>query len=162
MFRLATIDDLDSINTIFNQAVEAKHQTAAQTPITKEERLNWFQNHDADKNPIFVLEYDGNIIGWYSLSAYRKNREALDQVAEVTYYLHKDFQRKGYGKSLIEHTIKTAPQYGITALVAILFRHNTASVKLIEKFNFELWGNLPETALIDGKFYDHSIYGLKI
>ena len=108
------------------------------------------------------MEIDNKVIGWYSLSPYRKGREALDHVAEVTYYLHKDFQRMGYGTKMLEHAIESAPNYGITILVAILFGHNVASVKLLEKFNFELWGNFPETALIDGKYYDHTFYGLKL
>lgn len=162
MIRLAKISDLDAINTIFNQAVAAKHQTAALTPITKEQRFKWYQEHDVDRYPIFVLEVDKTVIGWYSLGPYRKGREALYHVAEVTYYLHKDFQGMGYGTQLLEHAIQSAPEYGINVLIAILFRHNKASIKLLENFNFEMWGNFPETALIDGKLYDHCFYGLKI
>jgi len=162
MIRLAKISDLDAINKIFNQAVAAKHQTAALTPITDEQRLKWYNEHNVDRYPIFVIDTDEQVIGWYSLSPYRKGREALDQVAEVTYYLHKYFQGKGYGTQLLEHAIQTAPEYGINVLIAILFRHNTASIRLLEKFNFKMWGNFPQTALIDGKLYDHCFYGLKI
>ena len=146
MIRLAQISDLDAINTIFNQAVAAKHQTAALTPITDEQRLQWYNEHNVDKYPIFVIEIDDEVVGWYSLSPYRKDREALDQVAEVTYYLHKDHQRQGYGTTLLAHAIQTAPKYGINVLIAILFRHNEPSIKLLEKFNFEMWGNFPKTA----------------
>jgi phosphinothricin acetyltransferase len=162
MIRLVTKYDLDDINKIFNQAVEAKHQTAAQTPISKEQRLKWFQEHDVKNYPIFVIEKEAMIIGWYSLNAYRKGREALEHVAEVTYYLHKDFQRIGYGTILMDHAIITAPLNNIKVLVAILFGHNSASIKLLEKFNFKQWGNLPKVASIDGNLYDPTIYGLKI
>lgn len=162
MIRLAKLSDLEAINIIFNQAVAAKHQTAALTPITDDQRLNWFEEHNLDRYPVFVFEANDQIIGWYSFSPYRKGREALDHVAEVTYYLHKDFQRMGYGTKLLEHAIRTAPEYDLTILVAILFGHNVASVKLLEKSNFELWGNFPETALIDGEAYDHTFYGLKL
>lgn len=162
MIRLVKISDLDAINTIFNQAVAVKHQTAALTPITDEQRLKWYNEHNVDKYPIFVIEIDEQIVGWYALSPYRKGREALYHVAEVTYYLHKDHQRKGYGTELLEHAIQTAPEYGINVLIAILFRHNNASIKLLENFNFELWGNFPKTAKIDGKLYDHCFYGLKL
>ena len=162
MIRNADIYDLDAINTIFNQAVKAKHQTAALTPITKEQRLKWYNEHDQNRYPIFVIETEEQVVGWYSLSPYRKGREALDQVVEVTYYLHKDHQRMGYGTKILEHAIKTAPDYGFSVLIAILFRHNKASIKLLEKFKFKLWGNFPETAQIDGKLYDHCFYGLHI
>ncbi len=162
MIRLANLADLDAINTIFNQAVEAKHQTAALTPITDKQRLKWFQEHETDRYPIFILEVDNKVIGWYSLSPYRKGREAFDHLAEVTYYLHKDFQRKGYGTKLLNHAINTAPKYSFTMLIAILYGHNTASVRLLEKFNFERWGDFPKIALVDGKYYDHTFYGLKL
>lgn len=162
MIRIAEIQDLEAINSIFNQAVKAKHQTAALTPITKEQRLKWYGEHDVENYPIFVLEVDKKVIGWSSLSAYRKGREALRKVAEATYYLDKNYHRQGYGTQLLEHAIENAPKYDFKILIGILFGHNVASIKLLEKFGFEKWGSLPKSAVIDGKWYDHTYYGLRL
>ncbi len=162
MLRHAEIKDLESINTIFNQAVKARHQTAALTQISIEQRLYWYHNHDVDNYPLFVLEVDDQVIGWSSISSYRKGREALRQVAEITYYIDKDHQGQGYGTILLEHAVKTAPEYGFKALVAILLGHNARSIKLLKKFKFEEWGNLRKTVLIEGELYDHAFWGLKI
>ena len=40
--------------------------------------------------------------------------------------------------------------------------HNTASIKLMEKFNFEKWALLPKIANFDGKEFNHTIYGKRI
>ncbi|MEZ5023664.1 MAG: hypothetical protein R2728_10480 [Chitinophagales bacterium] len=53
-----------------------------------------------DNFPIYVLEIDGKVIGWISLSAYRKGRNALRYNAEVSYYIHQDFQQQGFGESI--------------------------------------------------------------
>ena len=162
MIRLAKESDIKSINKIYNQAVEAKHQTATLNPLSVEKQKEWFKDHDIKKYPIFVIEKEGVIVGWCSLSAYRKGRQALASLAEISYYFHSDYQGQGLGTQLMEFALITAPNYGFKNLVAILFGHNKASIALLEKFGFKLWGNLPQTAEIDGALYDHCYYGLKL
>ncbi len=162
MIRLANITDIDSINEIFNQAVKAKHQTATLKPLSVEKQVEWFNDHDIDKDPIFVIEKENKVVGWCSLSAYRKGRQALSSLAEISYYFHSDYQGQGLGTQLMEFALQTAPKYGFKNLVAILFGHNKASIGLLEKFGFKLWGNLPQTVEIDGALYDHCYYGLNL
>ncbi|MDB4303557.1 GNAT family N-acetyltransferase [Desulfosarcina sp.] len=162
MIRLAKISDVNSINEIYNQAVQEKHQTATLQPLSIEMQKIWFLNHEIDKYPIFVIEKENKVVGWCSLSAYRKGRQALASLAEISYYFHSDYQGQGLGTRLMEHALQTAPNYRFKNLVAILFGHNKASIKLLEKFGFKLWGNLPQTAEIDGALYDHCYYGLKL
>lgn len=162
MIRLAKISDVVSINEIYNHAVIAKHQTATLKPLPIEEQEVWFISHEIDKYPIFVIEQDNKIVGWCSLSAYRKGRQALASLAEITYYLHRGYQGQGLGTQLLKFALEAATEYGFDNLVAILFGINKASIALLEKFGFKLWGNLPQTAKIDGKLYDHCYYGLRI
>ena len=162
MIRVAEKRDLVTINNIYNQAVGAKHQTADITPISIENRKKWYLDHDLENYPIFVLERQNSILGWFSISAYRKGREALNQVAEVSYYVHKDFQRQGIGSIMLKHAIQVAPFYGFETLIAILLEQNNASIKLLEKFDFSRWGVLPKVANFNGKRFDHLYYGLKI
>lgn len=162
MIRKAEIKDLEAINIIFNQAVEAKHQTAVKNPITLEMQLKWYLEHNVEKYPLFVLEIYDKIIGWCSLSAYRKGREALRNVAEVSYYIHNKYQGQGYGSMILEFALQVAPMNGFKTIIAVPLGQNIASIKLLECFNFEKWGKLPETAEIDSILYDHYYYGLKI
>ncbi len=160
--RKAVFKDAVIINNIYNQAVTQKYQTADINVITIEETQQWFTNHNVGKYPVFVALLDGQIIGWMSLSSYRKGRKALDTIAEVSYYIHKDYQGKGAGSFLLSSAIEIAKQYNFKNLVAILLAPNIRSIKLLEKFSFRRWGTLPNVAIIDNQYYDHLYYGLKL
>jgi RimJ/RimL family protein N-acetyltransferase len=47
-------------------------------------------------------------------------------------------------------------------LLGILLERNTASRRLMEKCGFEVWGRLPDVALIDGELVSHLYYGRKV
>ena len=162
MIRKAEIKDLIAINEIYNQSVKAKHQTADITPISIEMRQKWYFEHEVEKYPVFVIEKQNKIIGWCSLSAYRKGREALKQVTEVSYYLHKNYLRQGFGNKILNYAIQAAADYKFKTIIAILLEQNTASIKLLKKFGFEKWGTLPKVANFDDTKFDHIYYGLKI
>lgn len=158
----AVFKDTVIINKIYNQAVSHSYQTADINPLTLKETQQWFTNHDVDSYPIYIALFDGEIIGWMSLSSYRKGREALETIAEVSYYVRKDFQGKGTGSFLLSSAIEIAAQYNFKNLVAILLASNTRSIKLLEKFSFRKWGTMPKIAIIDNHYYDHLYYGLSL
>ena len=160
--RKAKTDDLRIINDIYNQAVVKKYQTADIELITMVSRKLWFINHNVEKYPIFVLENNNKIVGWVSLSSYRTGRKALETTAEVSYYVHNDYQNRGIGTVLLKSAIDISAEYNFKNLIAILLESNIRSIKLLEKFNFKSWGTLPKIAKIDGKYYDHLYYGLKL
>lgn len=162
MIREIALKDLAAVNVIYNQAVNASFQTADTKPISDLDRLQWLEAHQLDNFPIYVLEIDGKVIGWISLSAYRKGRNALRYNAEVSYYIHQDFQQQGYGSQLLTFIIKKAKALNFKTLFAILLDRNTASIKLLEKIGFEKWGVLPNVADFDGMECSHLYYGLRI
>src|SRR4051812_40114395 len=96
--RAAVYQDLQQINYIYNQAVSA-NQTAHTEPITIEERQIWFEEHADNIYPVLVYE-DKQVCGWLSFSPYRKGREALKHTAEISFYVHENFQRQGIGMKL--------------------------------------------------------------
>ena len=160
--RIALPGDLPAINDIYNQAVRQRYCTAHLEPVNMKEREEWFTSHDPGIFPVFVVESGNRIAGWVSLGAYRKDRQALAHVAEVSYYVDEKERGKGLGSFLLDHSVKVAPSYGFSVLIAILLNKNPASIGLLEKFGFEPWGAMPGIALIDGQEADHLYYGLKL
>ncbi len=160
--RLAEHSDLKAINIIYNQAIDARYCTADLDHISLEERKQWFQSHPADKYPIYVGVVNGEVVAWFSFSAWRSGRRALAMSSEVSYYIHDKHFRKGYANQLMNFAIEKAPELGFKNLFAILLAPNTASIKLLEKFDFELWGRLPDIANIDGEVCSQRIYGRKV
>lgn len=162
MIRKAKLEDLESINSIYNQAVTEGFQTADLEPTSLEERKVWFQCHNDEKYPVFVMEKEGEVIAWLSLSPYRRGRKALESVAEVSYYILQEYQNQGIGTSFLKFAIEEAEKYDFKNLIAILLSFNFRSIQLLQKFQFKQWGAMPSIAHIDGQEVDHVYYGLKL
>lgn len=159
--RIATTEDLESINAIYNQAVMLK-LTADTVEINLSEREKWFKDHDALLYPVFVYVINGKVIGWLSFSPYRLGRQALNQTAEISYYLENSFQKKGIGTELIKFAKEEAIQYNFKNLLAIILENNEGSIQLLKKSMFEKWGYLPKVANFEGKLYSHVYYGINL
>jgi L-amino acid N-acyltransferase YncA len=160
--RTATIDDLSSIVTIYNEAVEQRFATADLEPVTVNQRSAWFDEHDPASLPIYVAERQGAIVGWCSLSAYRPGRAALRRTAEISYYVGAAARGRGVGTALVRHAIEQAPRLGKHALFGILLERNAPSIRLLTKCGFELWGRLPDVAVINGELVSHVYYGRSV
>lgn len=160
--RLAVEEDLPAINEIYNQAVQLKFCTAHLLPLNLEEQARWFGQHDPNRFPVHVSMQGKQVTGWMSLGAYRPGRQALDHVAEVSYYVHKDRKGEGIGSALLEHSIRMAPELGFSILIAILLGRNQASIGLLKKFGFSCWGSMSGIAKVDDVEVDHLYYGLKL
>jgi L-amino acid N-acyltransferase YncA len=160
--RLAIESDLFAINAIYNQAVDQKYCTAHLSPLSQTQQANWFKKHDPTRFPVFVSELEHKVTGWMSLGPYRLDRQALDHVAEVSYYVNNSCRGKGIGTCLLDHAIHIVPEFGFSVLIAILLGKNQASVGLLKKMGFSCWGTMPGIAKIENKDIDHLYYGLKL
>ena len=160
--RTAKKEDLAAIIEIYNQAITAGQKTADITPVTVEDRIDWFENHTPDKYPLLVAEVDQGIVGYLTISAYRPGRMALRYTAEVSYFVHDEHHRKGIATRLLRHAIDMCPTLKIKTLFAILIDSNEASIQLLEKFGFEKWGYMSRVAEFDGIEFGHVYYGLRV
>ena len=48
--------DLFEIVSIYNQSIAAKQSTADLQPVTVEQRQAWFNQHQPDKHPIYIVK----------------------------------------------------------------------------------------------------------
>ena len=108
------------------------------------------------------MKKNGETLGWCSLSAHRRGRMALRNVAEISYYVDQDHRRKGIGRQLMQHALEQAPKLGLHNLFAILLDVNQTSVELLEKNGFSRWGHLPGIAEFPDKTCGQFIYGRKV
>eukprot|EP00768_Dysnectes_brevis_P005635 gnl/Dysnectes_brevis/4149_a5466_1091.p1 GENE.gnl/Dysnectes_brevis/4149_a5466_1091~~gnl/Dysnectes_brevis/4149_a5466_1091.p1 ORF type:complete len:169 (-),score=0.10 gnl/Dysnectes_brevis/4149_a5466_1091:302-808(-) len=162
--RIATFKDYPAILAIYNQAVFTKRCTADLDEVSYEARLPWIQYHlNTPMYPIYVMEESSTILGWCSLSPYRKGRRALDRTAEISYYIHDQHFRKGVATSLITHTIAECEGLGIKTLIALILEVNQVSVELlVQKAGFQRWGYIPHAADLDGVVCGHCIVGREL
>ena len=160
--RLATAIDLPEIVAIYNQAIVGGISTADLEPYTAETRRSWFEAHHPESYPIFVGIMDNRVVGWFSLSSYRGERKALRHVAEISYYFHNDYQGRGLGSEMLAFVLEQACHWNFRVLLGVLLSGNDRSARLLEKYNFELWGTLPRLSDMGDRFCDHLYYGLHL
>lgn len=159
--RDATLDDLETIVTIYNSTIPSRMVTADLIPISVDSRRGWFEAHSRESRPIWISEVDGKVAGWLSYSAFNQ-KPAYSATSEISIYLHLDFRGRGIGSLLVQKSIEHAPKLGITNLVGLIFGHNHPSLRLFQKFGFERWGFLPGVAKLDGVERDLVIVGKRI
>ncbi|MTI64978.1 MAG: N-acetyltransferase family protein [Firmicutes bacterium] len=160
--RLAEFKDLKEMVEIYNQAIKTHRCTADMDTFTVEERIPWFKEHQSNKYPLYVYEVNNKVVGYVYISGYRPGRKALRYTAEISYYIHKDYQRQGIGTKMMEFIIKKSKELNYKSLLAILLEINTPSIKLLEKFGFKRWGSMPDILDFNGETCSHLYYGLKI
>lgn len=162
VIRYAIVEDLEAIIKIYNYAVQSKYQTGDTLKINWKKRVSWFKSHKPATYPIFVYEIDGMVVGWVSLSPYRKGRHALRFTIEISYYVNPKYQKLGIGSNLIEYALDKSKELNYKTLLAIVLDKNDRSINLLVKFGFEKWGHMPNIADFDKSECGHLYYGLRI
>jgi len=162
MIRIAQFEDLESIVDIYNQAIDAKFQTGFTERIKADDRIDWFNEHTADKYPLFVYMIEDKVVGWLSVSPYRAGRGAFRYSVEISYFISQYHRKKGIASQLLVYDINACRQLNYKTAIAIILDKNTASIKLMDKFGFKKWAFLPGVADFDGEECNHVYYGMKL
>ena len=163
IIRRAVLADLPAIVGILNHGIKTRHSVGFFASQSPDGMRDWFEEHLTDpRYPVMVAEGNAQMVGWISLSPYRKGREAFDRTGEISAYIHEDYQRKGICQMLLDHILQFAAGTGFKIIFAIVLDKNDPSIRLLEKNNFERWAFLPEVAEIDSILLNHIYLGKKI
>lgn len=165
-YRLARQQDLAAIVDIYNSTVASREVTADTEPVSVESRQAWFDHHNPECRPLWVVEQEGtdgqtSILGWLSYSDFY-GRPAYAGTAELSIYIHENARGKGLGRYLLGQAIEFAPTIGVHTLLGFVFGHNQPSLVLFDAFGFERWANLPKVAILDGIERDLVILGKRV
>lgn len=155
MIRQAQPKDLQPINNIYNQAVADGLRTAHREPISLTSREGWYHDHSQNSFPVFIYEKDDTIWGWISISPYRNDRQALDEVVEVSYYVDYNHHRQGIASKLMQKAVDFCEETDYRIMVAILVSGNAPSIGLLQKFGFHEGGRIPDAIHYEDIFRDH-------
>ncbi|NNK88180.1 MAG: GNAT family N-acetyltransferase [Flavobacteriaceae bacterium] len=107
--------------------------------------------------PRLVAEIDGNLIGFAVLSKV-SSREVYSGVAEVTVYVERVSQGRGYGKELLNALIRSSESHGFWSLQASIFPQNEASIGLHLSCGFRQIGFKEGIGSRHGRWYDNLIF----
>ena len=152
VIRSAALADLPGITRIYNEAIAERIATADLEPRTREDRAEWFKQFD-DRHPIWVGESEGALVCYGALHRYSP-REGYRLAVENAVYVSAAARGRGYGRMMLEHVLSEATSLGFHYMLARIFAHNAASLKLHEKLGFKHLGLQSQVVNMDGRWYD--------
>jgi len=150
--RRALLSDADAITEIYNEAILTTTATFDTTPRTVSERLEWLKSHD-ERHPVIVIEMDGAVVGWASLSRW-SDRSAYDDTAETSFYVKIGYRGLGAGRKLKQAIIEEARRLRFHTLVARIAEGGDVSLHLNESFGFTRVGTMKEVGCKFGRRLD--------
>lgn len=153
-------DDLAAIVDIYNSTIDSRLATADLSPATVESRQSWLDAHGGNR-PLYVLKnQEGELLAWGGFSDYHP-REAYRITAEISIYVRHDMRGVGVGKILVRYMLEKAPSLSIKNIIAVIFGHNHASIRLFHTFGFQEWGRLPQVCDLETMQADIVLLGKK-
>ena len=154
VIRDACDDDLLDITRIYNMAVVVGGSTADLTPRNLDQRREWVYSHNPrDQYPVVVIEVDGKVAGFASLSKYHAHA-GYSEITEFSYYVDQAYVKQGLGTRLVRWLLDAAKRIGFRIAVCVVFADNAGSTALMHKFNFERYGYLPKACRNGERFLD--------
>lgn len=165
--RVARQQDLPVIVDIYNSTIASREVTADTEPVTVASRQQWFDDHDPQRRPLWVIHADNDmaaepeVLGWMSYSNFY-GRPAYSGTAELSIYIAEAARGKGIGRYCLEQAIEYAPSIAVHTLLGFIFGHNVPSLALFKKFGFDTWAHLPRVANLDGIERDLIILGRRV
>ena len=162
IYRDAELADLNRIVEIYNSTIASRMVTADTEPVSVDDRLQWFNDHNPEKRPLWLIENNLNdIIGWVSLQSFY-GRPAYDGTVEISIYIDENQRGKGLGKQILKDCIDKSLDLGVKTLLGFIFAHNEPSIRLFQHFGFEEWALFPNVAEMDDQEYSLKILGKRI
>ncbi|WP_246943713.1 arsinothricin resistance N-acetyltransferase ArsN1 family A [Bacillus pinisoli] len=150
--REATIEDLSSIQSIYNQGIEDRIATLETALKDDSYMLNWFHQHQ-DRYKIIVAELDEEIVGFASLNPYNA-RDAYKGVADLSVYISRQARGKGVGTLLLDEIEKIAINHHFHKIVLFTFPFNELGQGLYRKKGFREVGVFKNQGILDGQYVD--------
>jgi L-amino acid N-acyltransferase YncA len=159
--RDATLDDLPSILSIYNDAV--LHTTAVWTDGASDlaERQKWFSARSRAGFPVLVAEASQRVIGFSSFGEFR-SWPGYRYTVENSVYVDPAFHRQGAARALLRALIERAIALEKHVIVAAIEVSNEASLALHRSEGFVEHGRIPEVGCKFGRWLDLLLLSRKL
>lgn len=151
--RDACREDVVDIAKIYNFAIRNSVATFDTEAKSVENRQLWLEQHQQNGFPVLVAESDGNVVGWACLTEW-SDRCAYSATSETSVYIDFELHGKGIGTQLLAELVQRAKDNGTHTLLARIADHNLASIRLHERFGFEVVGVMKEVGRKFDRYLD--------
>jgi len=134
--RLVERRDAAAIREIYNVEVTSSTVTFDMVPRTIDDQVTWIDQHSGAHPGIVVVDDDGTVIGFGSLSAY-KERPAYAPTVEDSVYVHRDHRGLGLGRMLLDELVRLGRETGYHSMIARIVGDHEVSIALHQACGFE-------------------------
>jgi len=151
-------DDLDALLRYANNPKIASNlRDQFPHPYTRRDGLDYLNYVRAMEIPTsFAIEFGGETIGGIG---FRQGSDIARQSAEMGYWLGEPFWGRGITTRAVTASSDWAfAGYGIVRIFAMVFAHNVASMRVLEKSGFQKEGILRKSAVKHGAVLDQVLY----
>src|SRR5699024_7664360 len=128
-------------------------------PVTIEERETWFHTKLEQAEPIFVYLKDGQVVGFATYGAFR-NWPAYQYTVEHSIYVDPETRNEDVASQLLVKLIEEIKNNNNKIIVANIDALNTASIKMHEKYGYELCGTIKSVGYKFDIWLDIAFYQL--
>lgn len=154
--RLAKIEDIPFITTIYNEGIEDRIATLETKLRVNEDMKDWFLNRNDKCKVMVITDEDQTVLGWASLNVFN-SRCCYSGVADLSIYIKREFRGKGLGKNLMTYLVSIAEEQGFNKLVLSTFDYNERGKRLYKSLGFREVGTYINQGILDGKFINITI-----
>ncbi|WP_184371149.1 MULTISPECIES: GNAT family N-acetyltransferase [Xanthomonas] len=145
--------DIPAITAIYAEQIAGFNTYEYSAPSSEEMRARVQAIVDAGY-PYLVAEYEGTVVGYAYVSAFRA-RTGYRFTVENSIYLAADMQGRGVGKALLGELISVCEQRGYRQMIAVIGdAANQASRRLHERFGFRTVGVFTGIGRKQGRWLD--------
>lgn len=165
VYREPTVDDAEEIVAFYNRVGGETTYLSFEKdeyPLDVEGSRASIKDTAKSPNNYMLLALDDNrIVGIGTISSSWKIKSR--HCGELGIVVENAHQGQGIGSEIIRRLIEWCRGNGITTRIQLDTRcDNELAVKLYQKFGFQIEGRLPNTTLLDGKYYDLYVMGLML
>ncbi|MGE7871033.1 N-acetyltransferase family protein [Bacillus paramycoides] len=161
MIREATKKDLTFILDIYNDAILNTTAVYAYKPVTLENRIDWYEQKQADGYPILVYELDNKVVGFATFGPFRA-WPAYKYSIEHSVYVNKEYRKNGIGTSLMKALIAITKEREYMTLIAGIDAENEKSIAMHKNFGFVYSGTISKAGYKFNRWLDLAFYQLEL
>jgi RimJ/RimL family protein N-acetyltransferase len=151
-------DDLSALlRHANNSKIAANLRDQFPYPYTRRDGIDYLNYaRDAELETSFAVEYDGEAVGGIG---FKPGTDIARLSAEMGYWLSESY----WGRGLMSRAVLAASDwafdnYKLVRIFALVFSHNVASMRVLEKAGFDREGLLRRSAVKNGVVLDQALY----
>lgn len=141
--RDAAESDLAGLAVIYNEVIATSTAVYSSTPVTLEERRQWWRARRDAGYPVLVAADPAGVLGFSTFGDFRA-WPGYRFTVEHTVHVRADRRGGGVGTRLVEALFPRAAALGKHMMIAAVDAANGASIRFHERLGFEQAGCLRE------------------